>query len=542
MSEQVAVSEVRSAPAPTGGAGPAPLLAVVEDLEAGSGWRHDVGDLAQELLAAPEMAGAGELLRARTRLLAAIGLLRRGATEEAARTTQEIRDWAAAGGHVELQARAEIRLSVVFRRVGDAARSLEHAVLAVELGTRTELAALRCELLVALADALAECGSFEEASRRYTEAHELTEGSSTVRHRWLVLNNWAYACLTAGRPADAADLVDQLERSAAEHGEQLPLFSVHTVAAVRHALGRSAEAAAMLRAALERPRPDATVDFAAEAMVALAGIERELGDSAAAHAHLDRAERACRSAGLSGLMAQAMQERAELLAADGDHAGAYALHREFHAATMGLHAIGRETQARTLQAVYEVGEARRESARYRELSYRDALTGLFNRRYVDEDLDRRLVAGGHLALAMVDLDHFKQVNDRRSHEVGDQVLRQLADLLRDAAEQAPATGRPYAARLGGEEFLLVLPGVTAAEAARLAERLRRRIAEHDWDPITDGVPITASIGVACAPPEHPERASLLRTADRRLYRAKQAGRNRVEAEGPTRRVRRRAPG
>jgi diguanylate cyclase (GGDEF)-like protein len=178
------------------------------------------------------------------------------------------------------------------------------------------------------------------------------------------------------------------------------------------------------------------------------------------------------------------------------------------------------------QAVFEATEARRVSEHFREMAHRDALTGLYNRRYVDERLPALLgeasVRRTPISVALVDLDHFKRVNDTLSHSTGDTVLQHIAQLLAEAA-----TGPGIAARMGGEEFLLILPGVTAAEAAQRCERLRLRIRAHAWEPITGSLPITTSIGVTTAADGNGTPSGLLSQADRNLYAAKRSGRDRV---------------
>ena len=130
--------------------------------------------------------------------------------------------------------------------------------------------------------------------------------------------------------------------------------------------------------------------------------------------------------------------------------------------------------------------------------------------------------GTPLALIMLDIDHFKRLNDTRGHQAGDAVLTKLGDLLLE--------GDGFAARYGGEEFAIVLMERSLAEAVKIAKQLRQDIEEltFEW-PFAD-LQITASLGVAATP--HPEIETLnqlIREADDALYRAKHAGRNRVEA-------------
>jgi two-component system cell cycle response regulator len=129
-------------------------------------------------------------------------------------------------------------------------------------------------------------------------------------------------------------------------------------------------------------------------------------------------------------------------------------------------------------------------------------------------------------VGLLDLDHFKLVNDTCSHEVGDEVLRRVARVL----EATAATHRPgsFAARMGGEEFLLVLVDCPADAALDVFEEVRATIARQPWEELTCGLPVTVSVGAAISPHPLPlQTAELLSRADARLYEAKHAGRDRV---------------
>lgn len=179
----------------------------------------------------------------------------------------------------------------------------------------------------------------------------------------------------------------------------------------------------------------------------------------------------------------------------------------------------------------EIEQARLETRRERERASRaetdariDPLTGLGNRRALDDQwppLARRLrTASAGVAMAMLDLDHFKIVNDRFGHRVGDAVLVALADLIRQNLRS-----HDLLVRMGGEEFLLVLPEADAARALDICGRLRQRVEQHAWSALADGLAVTVSIGIATAPPH--ELESLVDRADAALYQAKACGRNRV---------------
>nr|WP_245992409.1 GGDEF domain-containing protein [Prauserella muralis] len=164
----------------------------------------------------------------------------------------------------------------------------------------------------------------------------------------------------------------------------------------------------------------------------------------------------------------------------------------------------------------EVERLRRERAQARQESLTDALTATYNRRY----LDHRLAELGSPAVALVDLDLFKHVNDHFGHLVGDQVLQRVVALLR---QSLPPDG--FCARYGGEEFVLVLPGVTAATAVAITERARARIAAHPWSRLRPGLTVTISAGVVPHGRFPGEPHEQLLEADSLLYAAKRAGRN-----------------
>jgi diguanylate cyclase (GGDEF)-like protein len=159
----------------------------------------------------------------------------------------------------------------------------------------------------------------------------------------------------------------------------------------------------------------------------------------------------------------------------------------------------------------------------RQAASTDGLTGIANRRSFDGTLDRYLARATSsfepVSLVLLDIDHFKRLNDEHGHQVGDDVLRQVALTLREAARVVDVP-----ARYGGEEFAVVLPECDAEEAALVADRLRRAIAEA-----ATLVPITVSAGVATFPLHAASSAALIRAADDALYRAKDAGRDRVVA-------------
>ncbi|MCA0146132.1 diguanylate cyclase [Blastococcus sp. LR1] len=168
--------------------------------------------------------------------------------------------------------------------------------------------------------------------------------------------------------------------------------------------------------------------------------------------------------------------------------------------------------------VHYLASAERDS---RDEAVTDPMTGLLNRLSLSARFTEAVRAGGtegSVGLVMCDVDHFKQVNDAYGHERGDQVLIELAIRLRGILREAD-----LAYRVGGEEFVLLLPGRDAGAAERVAERIRRAVAAT---PLA-GLAVTVSVGVATAVGDSASLSQLLREADGALYRAKRDGRDRV---------------
>ena len=166
-----------------------------------------------------------------------------------------------------------------------------------------------------------------------------------------------------------------------------------------------------------------------------------------------------------------------------------------------------------------------------EVSSRDTLTGLYNRWYViekiDSEINRALRHGSPMALLMLDIDHFKSVNDTYGHTVGDQVLQWVGKTLKESCRVYDVPGR-----YGGEEFCVVLPETRVGNTSVVAERIRQRLMSTPMTIGDEALSVTASFGIAgieCTPDESSlSPAALIDRADRALYSAKHNGRNRVE--------------
>jgi diguanylate cyclase len=166
-----------------------------------------------------------------------------------------------------------------------------------------------------------------------------------------------------------------------------------------------------------------------------------------------------------------------------------------------------------------------------EQANRDPLTGLFNRRYLQETIERELARSLRekrpLCVMLIDIDYFKRVNDQHGHQAGDEVLKALAPLLAGSARQ-----EDVACRYGGEEFMLLLPTMPLAVAFQRAESWRERFSATTISSGTKQIQVTISIGIAEFPTNGRTADALIRSADLALYQAKSSGRNRVASFTP----------
>ena len=173
-----------------------------------------------------------------------------------------------------------------------------------------------------------------------------------------------------------------------------------------------------------------------------------------------------------------------------------------------------------------LAELRLRAAELERMAREDALTGVSNRRHLAERLEIEFVRARRferdLTAVMVDADRFKDVNDRLSHAAGDEVLKRLARIVADNCRAVDVVGR-----WGGEEFLIILVEAPSSGAAGACEKIRCAVEDHSWDEVAAGLRVTVSLGYAALTPEMETPEALVHAADAALYRAKDAGRNRV---------------
>ncbi|MCA2213314.1 GGDEF domain-containing protein [Jidongwangia harbinensis] len=329
------------------------------------------------------------------------------------------------------------------------------------------------------------------------EALQLARESGNPFREAICLGNFGMLRALGG-DFDAADrMIEDSRAIAAVHGyRSLELGALQDRARVRLLRGECAPAIKGLREALDRALETGATPVAMEIHRELSGAYEQLGDFRAA---------------LEQYRAYHTLERA----AHNDVAAVRA--------RMAVHQFELDN-ARLEAELAQVRSAELEAANlsWQRQATEDPLTGLPNRRHAELRLPE-MVAAGPLCVAVADVDHFKNVNDRYGHFFGDEVLRRIAAVLRDHVRETDLV-----ARFGGEEFVIGIEAADLADAAARCEVLRAQVAAYPWDEMEPGLALTISFGLAAVPSPAGLPAAMTR-ADQRLYDAKRAGRNRVEA-------------
>jgi diguanylate cyclase (GGDEF)-like protein len=410
---------------------------------------------------------------------------------------------------------AAMALAACFERMGDpwqAERVMSNALRAhgPDASAPLKLAANNCLCVIGigmmhrLLDSQAEDAELQPLlvhTRAAAErARQLLGPSPNPAHQAPILGNLAEVMLHQGDLAEAGVLLHQVLALAQQRGLQAHAWRMRVSLADWHlAQAQPEPALALALGVLEEMGAHGQQQTAIRARRSAYRACRALGRFEQALAHLEVAEREQ----LRDL-SRKMRAQSELFVS---------------------RAEAQQVQWQADEARLEAQQQRQRAAEAAASAERDPLTGLGNRRHLERRCADLLPAAQRaqrpLALAQLDIDHFKSINDRCGHATGDRVLTLLAQLLQDSMRASDVL-----VRQGGEEFVIVLPDTDLAAATDVCERLRERVAAHPWAQL--GGPswqVTVSIGLATAAPY--ELAPLLETADAALYRAKRGGRNRL---------------
>jgi diguanylate cyclase (GGDEF)-like protein len=399
-----------------------------------------------------------------------------------------------------------------YLNLGHLDRTIEYSERALEvMGDAPERQRERSTALRAIGLAMQRKRDYVAAEHFFQRSIEASDAYGTS----LNLLSLGDMYLELGRPADALEVfgrcLEELGPAAQKRTRCQALIGTGEAELARH---RPQDALRALRDALATAEELGSPTDVYRAHHGLARALRETGNADAALDHYEAYHRHREQ-----VLREASDVRAEVLTLQFD-VERLRKDREIDRLTnVELARAYRELRELNARLEHQANELER-------LSNLDGLTGLHNRRALDARLETELARSRRnrtpLSLLMLDIDNFKEVNDRYSHSVGDEVLKHLAHLLRTNLRDVD-----LCARFGGEEFAVVMPDTSDAGAADVAEKLRAVVEAERWDGLHHGIQLTVSLGVASLRPQE-DGAVLLARADAMLYRAKRLGKNCVQ--------------
>jgi diguanylate cyclase (GGDEF)-like protein len=464
-------------------------------------------------------------------------------------------------GDVMGQVSALNNLGSYYAASGADDRALEAYLEGLRRAERLSSASARLTLLANLAEALRELGDFERATRYALEVLQLTETLGRKREQVSALDTLAGIEMAAGNDARALAYAEQALALSEAIGEvETRVFILARLAQLL--CRRGDKDASLARYAQGLELAQRTQNRAAETELRL-NLGRSLaahGELATAYAHLRRALELAQELKLRraeretyATLSEVYERQGRLKEALEHYKRGHELEKELFGeraadktrrltAQFELEKLARDAEIERLRSVELaksnaalertlqekaalLAQLREQAERLEQQTREDALTGLYNRRHLEEVLREAFAAARRyrhpLSVALIDLDRFKWVNDTLSHQVGDEVLRTAAEIFTRFTRAADVV-----ARYGGEEFVLVMPQTDLQGARAVCERIREAVEQHPWWELHAELQVTVSIGLAddLSVQDHEK---LLALADDNLYRAKREGKNRV---------------
>lgn len=443
-------------------------------------------------------------------------------------------------------------LGWIYLRLGEYSTSLEWAHRAMSQAKELNLLSHQAASFDLQANIHSMLGEYEPALRAHEAAIALARSLGNTNQAAHMMNNLAMTQLETGQYETALATGQACLEIFEELESIFDLANAHdTLAEIYLGMGNYEQAETHLQLGLAIIARNENQVIEAYLLRNLGRVYLAEGDLSRAVEQVERALAIARRGELRGEQLDCLELLADIYERQADYRAALAHFKQYHALNQALTGENATRRMNLLQVIHEVENARHEAEIYRlhnrelqseieerqriqdalqELATRDSLTGLFNRRHFMEKSEQEYALAIRyrypLAVIMLDLDHFKEINDTYGHPVGDQVLAKVADRLRGFTRIEDISGR-----MGGEEFALVLPKTNLAGASQAAERLCRSFADEALALDSLNIHLTISIGITCCTPgddgQPPSFDTLLQQADQALYLAKNTGRSQV---------------
>ncbi|HUL95331.1 MAG TPA: diguanylate cyclase [Usitatibacter sp.] len=441
-----------------------------------------------------------------------------GAREEASLAMYQALEVAEARPSDPLLVRVHNSLGILLGDKGRYDESDEHYRLAMEIGARSNDAVYTARVKMNYASHLCDRGQDLERG-----------GDKVAAHRQYLAGLRLCEQLAAGEGVD---------------GAYNKAHWVGTLGELHRAIGDYERARECFEEMLAHGTQMSNPHQQADALMNLGKTHMGLGNAAEARRHFERALELASGANVRRLIAESFLSLSEWFEACGEFRNALEYHKRFHALREDMDKAEDRASGEAHQIWLKFQRLRREARGHQEradalardnddltmrvdrlarAAHEDSLTGLSNRRYLDSRIPELLAAVKQRSAAMcvgiIDIDHFKSINDRHSHSLGDAVLRSVARIIGGHCREGD-----IAARFGGDEFVVCLRDTRLEDAVAVLDRLRAVVENHDWHALRPGLEVTLSVGVAEIETGD-SQDSLMEKVDRALYRAKGAGRN-----------------
>ena len=425
-------------------------------------------------------------------------------------------------------------IGAVYGHTGDSDKAVDYFLRALKLHGRAGDQPGEAGCLADLGEVYDGMGAEDKARDYYEKAGELQAACGDRRGLGHTCRLLGFLALRLGDPAAAQEAFTRALDLAREFTDgRGEILARAALARMQSARGRHAEAIDTLGEALAQATASGSKALLSEVQLALSEVHEAAGETAAALRHHRKYHRLKLELDSENAVqrTRALQVRLEVERTARDNIDFHRKNAQLEEATRKLQNLIQTLNSVNEQKTLLLQQLRDQKAVLDKLAREDALTGVYNRRHLGPHLEQEFARARRfarpLSVAMVDLDHFKAINDRYSHLVGDEVLKLVALIFQRSLRQIDLV-----ARFGGEEFVLVLPETPVESAVVLCEKIRAAVEGHPWHDINPSLQVTLSIGVA-GDMSLSNHEKLLALADARLYEAKLAGRNRVNGDRQT---------
>ncbi|MGZ5041131.1 MAG: diguanylate cyclase [Usitatibacter sp.] len=444
-------------------------------------------------------------------------------------------------GNAEGEARCCNLLGSTHRQLSDSGRALEMYEAALKGFRDAGDLKWQARVISNIGAVEVQLGNHSAALELFDQALDLRRETDDNEGAGFDLNNAAFGHIQRALPhraaqdlvsceaevANALRLLDRAVAIARQYGyTRLEAFCLQTLGEAYQATGRPEVALGLADQFLKLAQDSDDKWIEAYGLACIGDIRQQMGEAVEGVALLKKALAMFEALGSRDEAARVLRNLSLAYESAGNLAEALSCLRRAGTIEQSLKSEDTERRARALSARRRLEAASGETERFRRLAMEDSLTGLANRRQLDERLASLLreaqLRGAVVTIALADVDHFKGINDRFSHAVGDEVLRCVGEILRSHCRLGDIAGR-----YGGEEFMLVFRALDIRSATEICERVRRAVEIYDWASIHPQLRVTVSLGLATSASfEHPR--GLLDAADHWLYEAKHRGRNQVQ--------------